>query len=794
MKLLTDLRYSCRLFLSRRPFALASVLPLALGIAATVSVFTLVHAVILRPLPFPDPDSLFVVCETSRSLKAPEAPVTYGAFLDWRERSRSFEAVEAYEIAPVGTPIGDGPDILTASVTPGFFKALGIRPLYSAANTEDGPVIGHGLWRRRFGQDRAVIGRRLEQESLGLSFTITGVMPAGFGFPRGVEAWYITPTRRPAVPSTARNVTVIARLRPGVSPEAARRELQDIRDGERGSTSASADWRVRLVPLEQSIVGRARGGLWAVLGVSCLLLLMACINFTSLIAARTVERRREFAIRKAIGANLRDITRQLVVEHLVLVTSAGVIGTAVSVVAVPALLRLAPDVIPRGEEVRVNPAVLVFAFSVVTIVVVISTLVAAWLVHRRQAESQGPLDGRSLLGSLTVAEIAVATTMLIAAGVALKTYARLQSVDLGFSTQGLTVTRFSPTPSSYSQAQRRLAPGDQNADIWRLWMDSLVGRVQALPGVQRVAFGEYVPMEGRELTTTAVRPLKPAAGADGRLNATALVASVSSEYFAVLGIKLHGGRWFQAEDMGSSEPVAMVSRSTARWFWAEDDAVGQQLVVGKENQARRVVGVVEDVRFVAPATPATTVVYLPFSQHPRPFLALVVEAAVPSSVLALPLRAALQVENFRPVETIPLERLLAATTARPRFASWSVTSFGSVALLLALSGIYSVLAFAVRRRRREMAIRLALGAAPARIVGLVMKRLGIWLTTGVALGIAGGATATGLGRGLLYETSTIEPVVIGAVAAMFCVVGFIAALGPALYASQSDPAQLLRSD
>ncbi len=794
VKLLSDLRYSLRLLRGRRGFAAASVLPLALGIAATVGVFTLVQAVLLRPLPFRDPDSLFVVCETSRSLSVSQAAVTYGAFLDWRERSLSFEAVEAYEIYPVGTPMGDGPDIITASVTPGFFKALGVPPLYSGADTEGGPVIGYGLWRRRFGQDRAVVGRRLEQEDLGLDFLIAGVMPAGFAFPPGVEAWYINAMRRPAVPSAMRTLTVIARLRRGTSPEAARRELQGIQDGGRGNTSPNADWRVRLIPLEESLIGRARGGLWAVLGGSCLLLLIACINFTSLMAGRAIERQREFDVRKAIGASLRDITRQLLVEHLVLASSAGVIGTAVAVVAVPVLLRLAPDLIPRADEVRVDPAVIVFAVSAVAAIVILSTLAAAWFVHRRAESQGGSLGGRGLLGWLTVTEIALATTMLMAAGVALKTYARLHSVELGFGTQRLSVTRFSPMPSSYRQVQQRLAPGDRGADIWRPWMDSLVGRVRALPGVQRVAFGEYIPMEGRELASTVVRPLRPAAGTDAGANATALVASVSSDYCTVLGIRLASGRWFHDQDTGSSEPVAAVSRATARRFWGEGDPVGQQLVVGKETRARRVVGVVDDVRFVAPATPAPAVVYLPFWQYPRPFLALVVEADVPSSGLAQPLRLALQAEKFRPVETTPLEELLAATTARPRFTSWSVTSFGSIALLLAVSGIYSVLAFGVRQRRREMAIRLALGAAPRRIVGMVLKRLGIWLAMGVTLGIAGGAAVVALARGLLYETSPVEPVIISVVAAMFCVVGFIAALGPARYASQSDPAQLLRSD
>jgi hypothetical protein len=330
------------LFATRRGFALAAILPLALGLAGAFALFTVVSGVLLRPLPFLDPDRLVIICERNASLGIDRAPVTLDTFLDWKERSRSFEAIEAYAIAPVGTPMGDGHDILTAFVSPGFFDLLGVPPLHRAAQQEGGPVISHGLWRRRFGQDMAVVGRRLEQEDLGLSFVITGVMPRGFSFPSGVEAWYIITPRRSSAPSTYRSETVIARLRPGVAVATARSELQAICAATDARRRTDERWQVHIIGLEESLVGRAAPALWAVFAGSALLLLIACANVTSLLLGRVVERRREFDVRRAIGATLHDNIRQLLAENVVLGSVAGLGATVLAFVAVPALLRLAP--------------------------------------------------------------------------------------------------------------------------------------------------------------------------------------------------------------------------------------------------------------------------------------------------------------------------------------------------------------------------------------------------------------------------------------------------------------------
>ena len=802
MKLFSDIRFACRVLVVRRGFALAAILPLALGLTAAFALFTVVRGVLLRPLPFLDPDRLVVICERNASLGIDRAPVTLETFLDWKERSRSFEGIEAYRIYSVGTPMGEGRDILTASVSPGFFELLGVPPLHRAPAQDGGPVISYGLWQRRFGQDMGVIGRRLEQEDLGLSFVIAGVMPRRFAFPPGVEAWYLDPPRRPSLPSTARGEMVIARLRPGVPAASARRELQAISAAAAGGRQRSDDgWQVRIIGLEESLVGRAAAVLWAVFAGSALLLLIACVNFASLVLGRVVERQREFDVRRAIGATLHDTARQLFVENLVLGSIAGAAAAALALVAVPALLRLAPDLIPRADEIRLDGLVLLFAFAVVAGVVLLCTVTTAWFVHRQRPEGNLPgqarVGGPVLFAWLAVTQIAMAAMLAIGAGVALDTYSRLQGVELGFSCDRVSVTRFAPMPSSYRQVQERLGLGGPSADpeaFWRAWMDGTLARVEALPGVNRAAVGEYVPMEGRELPETPIRVVDARGWVGARGEPTAAVASVSSQYFAVLGIRLLAGRGPDQGDDGASEPVAVVSQAAAARFWGSGDPVGRQLVVGKESEPRRVVGVVADVRFVAPGFPVSAVVYLPFAQHPRPFLALVVDAGVPSSALAQPLRQILQAERFRPVETVPLKQLLEATTAHPRFASWSAASFGTIALALAASGIYGVLALGVRQRRRELAVRLALGAGRGRIVWMVFARVLVWLLVGLALGFVGGSSLTALARGLLDEVSMFDMWMVAAVILVFGTVAFAAALGPALYAGRSDPAELLRCD
>jgi putative ABC transport system permease protein len=795
MKLLSDIRFACRLLVTRRAFALAAVVPLAVALAAAFGMFAVVRGVLLRPLPFLDPDRLVVVSERNLSLGIDRAPVTLDTFLDWKERSHSLEGIEAYSIFSVGTPMGEGRDVLTASVSPGFFDVLGVPPLYRAGQQDGGPVISHGLWQRRFGQDMAVIGRRLEQEDLGLSFVIAGVMPRGFSFPPGVEAWYVDAPRRPAVPSTARSEVVIARLRPGIAIASARRELQAICTAA-GRRRADDGWQVRIIGLEESLVGRTGPALWAVFASAALLLLIACANITSLLLGRVVERRREFDVRRAMGATLQDTMRQLLAENLVLGCIAGLAAAVLAFMALPGLLRLAPGLIPRADEIRLDGLVLLFAFAVVFSVVFLCTVISAWFVHRGRRQGNMPgranVGGSGLFGWLSVTQIALATMLAIAAGVTLDTYARLQRVDLGFSPDRVSVTRFAPMPASYQRARQRLGLAE-NA-LWSVWMDGTLSRVLALPGVNRAAVGEYVPMEERDVSESPIRPVATRLEVDPREQPTAALASVSSEYFRVLGIRILAGRSFSREDDWGSEPVAVVSRAAAVRFWGSGDPIGQRVAVGEERESRRVVGVVADVRFVAPSVPAPAVVYLPFAQYPRPFLALVVDANVTASALAKSFREVLQTEGFRPVDTVPLGALLEATTAHPRFASWSATSFGSVALAVAASGIYCVLALGVRQRRRELAVRLALGAGRGRIIGMVFARAAVWLLVGLPLGIVGGSSLTALARGLLSGVSAVNVPIVAAVALLFGSVAVTAALGPALYAGRSDPAELLRSE
>jgi putative ABC transport system permease protein len=803
MDVLFNLRLAVR-FLVRHPrFAVAAVLPIAIGMGATVAAFSVVRGVLLRPLPFADPDALVAVYESNPALGVTRAPSTIDTFLDWRERSRSFQALESFSIVPVGWPFGgEDPDVQTARVTPGFFHVLGVEPVLCLQPVgARGPLISHGLWQRRFALDLAAIGRRLDL--FDLTFTVSGAMPEGFDFPPGVDAWDVVPPTRPRVRDNHRDLTVVGRLRRGVSVATAQAEMEVVaqRLAEEHPES-NAGWRVRVVTLQDSLVGQARPAVVAVMVVALLLLLVGCVNLASLLLARAIERRREFGIRRALGAGLGHVLSQSVAESAVVAILAAGLGIASAAGALSVFLWAGRDIIPRAGDVRVDGVVLVFSIALSAGAALLCGLAPALLEWRKSSEENlrpdaGPAGARQRsLAGLTVVEVALATILLMAASQALKAYADLRAIDVGFSPQHVSITRLWILPASPSLAARRFCPGGAppDCDFWRLWFDELLDRVRAIPGVRHAALSEYVPLEGRGLVEKPVQVLGASLLA-GTHGPDSLVVPITPDYFAVLQTRLLQGRLLRQSDRASTEQVALVNRTAAVRFWPGTMPVGHQLTIENDPAgARNVVGVVDDIRFQHPGMESRPAVYVPLTQYVRPFLALSVRSDIPATTVAAPLRRALEAGRFRPGATESLDSLLGRAVARPRFTSWTLGAFGSIALLLTASGIFSVLALIVRLRRRDMAIRLALGAGRQDVFTLILGRSFAWAFAGFVAGVAG---SFGLGtsvRSLLFDTPALDPVVIAATAVTLLGAALAGAALPAWEATRSDPATVLRAD
>ncbi len=803
MNVLFNLRLTVRFLVRHRRFAIAAILPLALGMGATVAAFSVVRGVLLRPLPFADPGALVAIYESNLSLGVARAPATLDTFLDWRERSRSFESLESFSSVPVGWPFGgDVPDVQTATVSPGFFRLLGVEPqLCIRPVGEAGPLISHGLWRRRFALDPATVGRRLEL--FDLTFTVSGVMPEAFGFPPGVDAWDVLPPTRPRIRNPNRNLTVLGRLRRGVSLDTAQADMDVVaRLLAQEHPETNRGWGVVVVNLQDSLVGQARPALIAVMVVAVLLLLVGCVNLASLLLAQAIERQHEFGIRRALGAGFGQVLSQAIVESgLVAVLAAG-LGTASAVGALTFFVSMAGEMMPRAGEVRIDGAVLAFALGLTAAAALFCGMAPASVLWRRSPdENLRPDAGHSAtrqrsLAWLTVAEVALAMMLLTAASQALKAYADLRAIDVGFRPEHVSVTRFWALPASPKLAAERFCPEGAPAgcDYWPLWFNELLDRVRAIPGVRQAALSEYVPMEGRELIE---KPIRVVGGSlpTGDQRSDSLVVPVTPDYFAVLQTPVLSGRLLRPGDLASTDKVAIVNRSAASRFWRGISPVGQQLIIEADRAgARRIVGVVEDVRYREPGVQARPAVYVPLSQYLRPFLALVVRADIPAAAVAAPLGQALEAGRFRPSRTESLDDLLNRTVARPRFTSWTLGTFGSVALALTASGVFSLVALVVRLRRRDMAIRAALGADRADIITLVLKDASAWVLAGLLLGAAG---SLGLGltvRSVLFGAPVLDPIVLVATAVTLLGVALAGAVLPAWEASRSDPAAVLRAE
>lgn len=785
-----DLGYALRQMAKAPLFTLIAILTLALGIGATTAIFSVADAVVLRPLPFSEPDRLMRLWETNPQTDSFSS--SDPNFLDWRQANRSFTDMAAIRYS---TPslIGDGEPVrlTAAAVTASLFPVLGARPAIGRTflPEEDRPggntqvvVLSHRLWQSRFGADPGILGKSLRLE--GQSYRVIGVMPAGFAFPDWAELWI------PLAPDASAErddkwLDVIARLKPGVTVEQARADLGSIaRRLEERYPDSNRTWGVRIVPFQEWLVGpQVTQTMLVLLGAVGLLLLMACVNVSNLLLARATLRGREMGVRSALGAGRARLIRQLLTESVLLAACGALAGLGVAHGAVRLLRAFGPAGVPRLDEVSLDGRVLAFTLVTALVTGLLFGLVPALQASRtdlyallQQGGRAAIAAGRRLRDALVVGELAMAMMLLIGAGLMIGSFLRLQRADTGFDVDGVLTVQVELPAAEYPDERRHL------------FFSEALARISSLPGVRAAGatntapFGNFQPninfvVEGREM-----RGPEDFQSADWR--------SVTPGFFRALGIPLRRGRLLTEADRAGAQDVVVITQTMADRLWPGEDPIGRRIQWGgQDGGALTIVGVVGDIRDLDIAEDARQVLILPYQQIPWPQMTLVIKTAGPQAGLAAAIRREIRaVDGDLPIpEVQPLRQSLSNAVAAPRFRMLLFGIFAAVALVLATVGVYGVMMFAVAQRTREIGVRLALGARPWSVVGLVLRR-GLLLTLlGVGLGWAGAFGLTRFLASLLYGTAPTDATTFAAVALLLAGVATAAGYVPARKAAAIDP-------
>lgn len=804
-RLIQDLRYALR-HLRRRPgFAAVVVVTLGLGIGANTAVFSVVDAVLLRPLPYPEADRLVRLWSAYPERGVEQGTASPLDLADWRAQSETVQAMGGWSSVQLsglvlqrdGVPL----ELRTEYVTEGFFGALGagarLGRTLSTEDHEDGRnrvvVLSHGAWQRHFGGDPGVVGRSVSLS--GEPFTVAGVMPAEFGFPDGgVEAWApLSLIPESGVPRLrfVRWLNVVGRLDPTASLEAAREEMgvvarrlaSEYPEANEGLT------RVTVRPLHDVLVGPVRPALLAVFGAVGLVLLVACANVASLTLARSEERARELAVRAALGAGRRTLARQLVTESVALGLMGGAVGLGLGIWGTRALLALAPEGIPRLAEVSLDLRILLFTGLVAVATGVLVGLLPARGAARADLRRVLAEAGRSrsaggggrerglARAALVVGEIGLVTVLGVGAALLVRSYDRLLDVDPGFEPEGVLTVRLS-------------ARGDDYRDFLARGLE----RIREVPGVGSAALVRPLPLhddtfQGEAFEFRIPGRSEPSPGSEPRGH----MRFVSPEYFRTLGVPLLRGRDFREADDANAPPVVILSRTAAERYWGERSPVGDRIDVG--DAAAEIVGVVDDVKQVTLAEDPEPAIYVPFRQTGRRGMTFVVRGANPGALVGPVQNVIWEIQADQPIQAVAtMESLVSDSAARARFSMVLLTVFAGLALLLASVGVYGVVSYTVERRLREFGVRMALGAAAGNLLRLVLGRALRLAALGVGIGLAGAYLASRWLEALLFGVQRLDLPSFAATAAGLLLVAAAAALLPAFRATRADPALTLRQE
>jgi putative ABC transport system permease protein len=799
--LVRELRHAVRMLVRQPGFTAVAVATMALGIGATTVIFTLVDAVLLRPLPFADPDRLVQVWETFRpaglAADAPDVQGTASApnLRDWREQADAFTAFAAFVPVSVGLREADRPVRTPAAGVSGeYFAVLGAAPLLGRTlgpEDEDGrvAVLSESLWRRSFGADPRVVGSTVPID--GLDHTIVGVMPAAIRHPSAdTDLW--VPIASDSVRNDRRGshfLRVVARLQPGVSVQTAQGQMTAI--AQRLSAAhpdAQAGRGVRVVPLHEQLVQNARPALRVFLGAVGLVLLICCFNVSNLLLARAAARERETAVRVALGAGTFGLARQFVTEGLLLAGLGGTAGVALAWLGLHFLLGSIADVVPRVHEVRLDLRALAVTLGAVVssgVLFGIAPMRRAFRQDVNEALKQGARGSASASGSglLVAAQMAITTVLLVGAGLLLRSFSGLLDVDSGVRTQDVTTARLTLPTGRYGDGAAVGA-----------FHRRLLERVEALPGVEAAGLISHLPLQTSGFNGPAVP--------DGRSypagqEPLAEFRVVTPGYFRALDIPLLRGRALVPQDAEGAAPVALVNQTLARRFWPDQDPIGRRLTFGRDT-ALTVVGVVRDVRQVALAQDTRAEVYVPPQRAWAGTLrtASLVVRAERTAAIAAGLRAAVEaVDPQQPLYDVKtMAEVVAGSIADRRLNLALVGGFAAVALLLAALGVYGVISYTVAQSTREIGIRMSLGAQRGDVFRLVVGQGALLAGVGMAAGLLGALAVTRLMAGLLFTVGARDPLTFVAAPLLLLSVALAACALPALRATRVQPVMALRAE
>ncbi len=806
LALVHDVRFALRTMRRSPGFTAVAVLALALGIGANTAIYSVVDGVLFRSLPYADEDRLVVI------LHRGDDPASPANFHDWREQSRAFERMGAAQLWTANL-MGESrsEQISALQITSDIMPLLGVKPLLGRIFTpgEDVPgndrsvILGHALWQRRFAGDPGVVGRTLNLS--GVPFTVVGVMPESFRFApfwtTDAEMWVPLAFAPDAAQSrTANSLRLFARLRPGVSIEAARADITAITGRlEREFPGSNRD--VRVVLLKEKVVGPIRPQLVVLLFTVAFVLFIACANLAHLLLARAAARHREHAVRSALGASRSRLIRQLLTESLLFAVLGGVAGLLLALWGVPLLVALQPGDIPRLEEVGVDGRALLFMAAVSLLsglaVGVVPAIQASRvdLAPSLKDGGRGASDGRGrarLRGLLVVSQVALTLVLLIGAGLMIRTFAALRAIDPGFDPDDVVTMTVSLAGSPHGAPARRGS-----------FFEELVQGVEALPGVTAASAINHLPLAGDIWTTSytvAGRP-QPAPGDEP----LAVYRVVLPGYFETMKIPLVRGRDVSARDTDRAPGVVVVNERLARTQWTGEDPIGKRIEVENDKPPVTVVGVVKDSRQGSWSAPPESEVYIPFLQsemymrrlsESRLYLTLVartsVEPAAMVPAIELGIRAHDKQVTLSEIQT--MRHVVDLANARPRFYLVLLAAFAGLALTLAFIGIYGVMSYSVSQRTQEIGIRMALGARRADVLWLVLRQTLIVTATGIAIGLAASLALVHLMASLVYGVKPVDPLTFAAVAGLLALVATAATCVPARRATRVDPMVALRSD
>jgi putative ABC transport system permease protein len=804
-ELVHDVRYAGRTLRRSGPFAVAAMLTLALAIGANTAMFSVVNALLLRKLPYVEPERLVMLWERNLSSPTERNVVGPANFLAWQDMARSFERMAAFtERRVTVTLTGEEPASVQARLAGGsLLGMLGVRPLLGrliteADDTPDAPrvaVVSHSLWMEQFGGRQDVIGKPFRIN--GIDYAVIGVLPRDFRFYEPVDLWapirFTAEHRNPG----GRFLRVVARLRPGVSPAQADQEMKAIAHQRTADEpDFMANWTALAVPLHENLVGGARRPLLVLLGAVAFLLVIACANVANLLLARAADRQREIAVRVSLGAAPGRIVRQLLTESVVLAVVGATAGLLLAVWGTRALVALIPEEFPLAQIGGVAVDVRVLAFTAVLAIV---TGVAFGLAPALQARGsdvhellkEGGRSGasssrarRRFRKALVVAEMSLAFVLLAGAGLMVKSFTELQQVRLGFEPRNLMVGDVALPASKYPNDTVRLA-----------FFREAEARVAAIPGVQAVGAISFLPLSGARSAssfTVEGRPAPPRGQ-----EPVGDMRAVTPGYFRAMGIPIKEGRPLLETDGGETPSVAVVSETLARTFWPNESPIGKYLLYEWFKDERvEIVGVAADVHHENPAADPYMEIYRPLTQFPYPAMTLAVRANREPTSLARAIREAVHATDpEQPVAQLrPMEQLVAESVGTTRLSTMLFGLFGGLGLVLAAVGIYGVMSYTVQQGKHEIGVRMALGASPASVLAAVM-RSGLTLAiAGVALGVAGAIALTRLMRTLLFGVSPGDPMVLAQIGAVLAVVAAVAVWVPARRATKVDPMLALRNE